>query len=156
MWLIVRHPVNCNSEVIVSVTLCNWEVWWDFSFIFLVVSHQLDADKVKFSGCGNQSCSLKPAHVRAAVNAAVLPALSKHFPVVEEMACEERSLCLCSMFTSPLPCVCMCVCLPRTWAITAHTAETIISAITYLISYEKHPHCRVRIMEPLERGNTQC
>lgn len=88
----------------------------------------LDADKLKFSVCGTLSGVRTPLDVPAAVNPAAFPVLSNHFPAVEEMLCEERSACLCSMFTShPL-----CVCLPRTWAITAHYGDNYLG---YNLSY---------------------
>lgn len=129
VWLIVWHPVTWNSKTIVSVKPSDWEVQSDFNNIsFGIVVLRWMLTNSNFSVCGNLSRAHAPRDVPAAVNPAAFPVLSNHFPAVEEMLCEERSACLCSMFTSHL----LCACLPRTWAITAHYGDNYLG---YNLSY---------------------
>lgn len=148
LWLRV---VNC----VASSNMKQWDNSKCQTFFWLTfLCHccfALDADKLKFSVRGNLSRVHTPLDVPAAVNPAAFPALSNRFPAMEEMLCEERSACLCSMFTSHLLCVCVCLGRGR----SPLTMETIISAITYPISCEKRRRHCARITERPACGKKQ-
>lgn len=125
LWLRVVNCVASSNMKQWDNSRCQTPSDWHFCAIVVLA---LDADQLKFSVRGNLSRVHTPLDVPAAVNPAAFPALSNRFPAVEEMLCEERSACLCSMFTSHL----LCVCLPRTWAITAHYGDNYLD---YNLSY---------------------
>lgn len=89
---------------------------------------------------------LKAVDARAAVNLAVFPVLSDHFPVTEEMPCEEECVFVQYVHLPPA------VYLLWMWAIAAHYGDNYLS---YNLSY----YCKTRprtvrtyIMERAKHG----
>lgn len=90
---------------------------------------------------------LKAVDAGAAVNLAVFPVLSDHFPVTEEMPCKEKE-CVFVQYVHLPP----AVYLPWMWAIAAHYGDNYLSYnLSYYCKSRPRP-VRTYIMERRKHG----
>lgn len=130
---------------LLSLTLCKG-CHFLIALVFCIVALR-PRDELQCKVACQKTFVLKAVDARAAVNLAVFPVLSDHFPVMEEMPCKEKE-CVFVQYVHLPP----AVYLLWMWAIAAHYGDNYLS---YNLSCycKTHPRTvRTNLAERLKHG----